>query len=422
MGNFFIIGYGKIGKQIDKLLKFYNPITFDLQSDEAHLHDLGSLSICIANLSDRRFTVLICLPDNAVTRVIENLMSIFKKNDSVTILDFSNAYYKDSEYRADYLNARGFTYLSVPISGGVDLANNSAIFLSGNESVSENIKTTLEKLTQNRAEGVIFCGTVPNSSLVKSIHNCFEYCECWVISEIYATLSSEKKSLEKKFFLALSEINQSSYLSDLLLDLAAQEPIKNRKDTTLTVPSNGSVLSFLKFANDHNLPCLLFASALNARTPLIEKFSPEYPDQTKRFLTEEDFPLFFEALSFVRRVAFLELVCGINLILSGDKRLISELVKCFASRCIIRGSFLHTQSVEFDRHKDTESYLENELSYLMAQLQQIENAKGISPIEDMLVSFKAASLSLKLNSNLQSRFALHYLRYRFGGHNELNVF
>jgi 6-phosphogluconate dehydrogenase len=133
-----------------------------------------------ANLLPPRVIVLYVPAGEAVDTIIDQLTAELGRGD--IIVDGGNSYWGDSLERGKRLKDRGFSFIDLGTSGGMEGARHGACFMAGGEDESiEQVKPLLLKLAV--PGGFLHTGPVGTGHFTKLVHNGIEFGMLQVIGE-----------------------------------------------------------------------------------------------------------------------------------------------------------------------------------------------------------------------------------------------
>jgi 6-phosphogluconate dehydrogenase len=132
-------------------------------------------------------TVMMLVPAGApVDSVIKDLLPHLDKGD--LIIDAGNSYFKDTDVRARNLQAKGFQFLGVGVSGGEEGARHGpSIMPGGPQEAYERVRRVFEAAAAkvNGDPCVTWLGPGSAGHFVKMVHNGIEYAVMQLIAETY---------------------------------------------------------------------------------------------------------------------------------------------------------------------------------------------------------------------------------------------
>ncbi len=193
-------------------------------ADEAGVRTFASLpetvSARAASGSGEARIVWMMLPAGAVTETtIDALLPLLGAGD--LLVDGGNANYKDTQRRALRVNAAGFGYADVGVSGGVwGLANGYCVMTGATTADYGRLKPFLEVLAPSPTQGIVHAGAVGAGHYAKMIHNGIEYGMMQALAEGFALMEAKKE-----FAMPVADIAEAwrdgSVVRSWLLDLTA---------------------------------------------------------------------------------------------------------------------------------------------------------------------------------------------------------
>ena len=155
---------------------------------------LGTYSLAglCAALKRPRKVMLMVQAGRAVDVVIEQLLPHLEPGD--IIIDGGNSNHEDSHRRAAELEAQGFLYAGVGISGGEEGARQGpSIMPGGSTEAWPHLKPIFQAIAAKVADGTPCCDWVGRGGaghFVKMVHNGIEYGDMQLISEAYNLLKT----------------------------------------------------------------------------------------------------------------------------------------------------------------------------------------------------------------------------------------
>jgi 6-phosphogluconate dehydrogenase len=175
--GFSVAGYDKDTSQVEALRR-----------ESADREVCGAVNIhdFVALLRKPR-TVMMLVPAGApVDSVIKDLLPHLDKGD--LIIDAGNSYFKDTDVRARNLQAKGFQFLGVGVSGGEEGARHGpSIMPGGPQEAYERVRRVFEAAAAkvNGDPCVTWLGPGSAGHFVKMVHNGIEYAVMQLIAETY---------------------------------------------------------------------------------------------------------------------------------------------------------------------------------------------------------------------------------------------
>ncbi|MBL8309484.1 MAG: decarboxylating 6-phosphogluconate dehydrogenase [Burkholderiales bacterium] len=164
--------------------------------------------------------VWMMLPAGTVTETtIDALLPQLQAGD--LLVDGGNANYKDTQRRAARVNAAGFGYADVGVSGGVwGLANGYCVMAGATATDYARLKPFLEVLAPSPTRGIVHAGAVGAGHYAKMVHNGIEYGMMQALAEGFALIEAKRE-----FAMPIADIAEAwrdgSVVRSWLLDLTA---------------------------------------------------------------------------------------------------------------------------------------------------------------------------------------------------------
>ena len=204
----------------------------DALSDEAGVQTVDTLDAVLQKLPGPRIFWLM-LPAGPVTQAtIDRLATMVSPGD--IIIDGGNAFYKDSQKRAQALAERAISFVDCGVSGGVWGLENGYTLTLGGDIQAINKLERFAKILAPSDQGWLHCGPSGSGHFVKMVHNGIEYGAMQAYAEGFALLAAKEE-----FHLDIAEIAETwrhgSVIRSWLLDLTA-ETLKTRPDLNAIAP------------------------------------------------------------------------------------------------------------------------------------------------------------------------------------------
>ena len=167
---------------IDSLIAEAGPLASKLTKTE-------SVADLVAAMAAPRAIVLLVPAGAPVDASIDALLPHLAPGD--TIIDGGNSDFRETQVRTERVEAAGFNYLGVGVSGGAEGARRGpSMMVGGSPSAWEPIRPVLEAVAAKH-EGdpcVAHLGPDGAGHFVKTVHNGIEYADMQLIAEIYGLL------------------------------------------------------------------------------------------------------------------------------------------------------------------------------------------------------------------------------------------
>lgn len=198
-----LIGVGTMGSALalniaenghDIALYNLDPSTIDALISEAgdlapRLTKTESVEALVAAMPTPRAIVLLVPAGGPVEASIDALLPHLAPGD--TIIDGGNSDFRDTMRRTERVEAAGFQYLGVGVSGGEEGARHGPSMMVGGSKASwEPLRPVLEAIAA-KFEGdpcVAHLGPDGAGHFVKTVHNGIEYADMQMIAEVYGLL------------------------------------------------------------------------------------------------------------------------------------------------------------------------------------------------------------------------------------------
>lgn len=196
-----LIGLGHMGLPIGRrwLSAGYDVVGFDL-SDTARLafEEQGGSTVASAReAADDADVVVLLLPDSKVVdAVLDEFIDADSLQQGIAIIDMSSSEPQRTQRNAATLEARGWTFIDAPVSGGVTGAENGTltVMVGGGSDAVDSQRDLLEQLGQMIHVGEVGCGHA-----VKALNNLLSAVHLWATSE--AVLIGEEFGIEPSVLL-----------------------------------------------------------------------------------------------------------------------------------------------------------------------------------------------------------------------------
>ncbi len=150
----------------------------------------GLAAVC-AQLEGERVLLLMLPAGSATEDALRELLPLASAGD--TLVDGSNAFYKDSMRRAIEYSQHGLRYIDAGVSGGVHgLANGYCLMLGGTPKSIEIFEPYVRILAPGPERGWLHCGPAGAGHYAKMIHNGIEYGMMQALAEGFALLAARE--------------------------------------------------------------------------------------------------------------------------------------------------------------------------------------------------------------------------------------
>ncbi len=265
-----LIGLGKMGGNMVErlLLGAHEVVVFD-RSKEAIEEAVKKRAIgatsrgdLVAKLPERK-VVWLMVPSG--TPVDENVAELMEHlNDGDIIIDGGNSNWRDTQKRADAVQARGVHFIDCGTSGGVwGLENGYCLMYGGNKSACDYVEPIFKTLAPEN--GYLYCGTNGAGHFVKMVHNGIEYGMMQAYAEGFEIMEKSPFDLDLR---AVSKVWQyGSVIRSWLLELAESAFKEDPKLDSLEpfVQDSGEGRWTIQAAIDFDVPAPVITNSLFAR-------------------------------------------------------------------------------------------------------------------------------------------------------------
>ena len=177
----------------------------------------------IASLKSPKAIMMLVPAGKIVDSVIEELLPLLDKGD--ILIDGGNSHFTDTNKRVEYLEAKGFHFFGMGVSGGEEGARRGPSMMPGGDKEAYNVMKPILESIAAKVDGepcVTYIGPGAAGHFVKMVHNGIEYGLMQLIAETYEVL---KKGLQldntaiEKVFTQWNEGRLQSFLMDITKDI-----------------------------------------------------------------------------------------------------------------------------------------------------------------------------------------------------------
>ncbi|PWB57026.1 MAG: 6-phosphogluconate dehydrogenase (decarboxylating) [Nitrosomonadales bacterium] len=229
MKKIAMVGLGRMGGNMARRLRQGGAEVAAYNRNFAVAHQLAAetglvaaetLQQLVDSLGEVPRIIWLMLPAGEATQqALETLIPMLGTGDIV--VDGANAFYKDSQRRAEELGSWGIQFVDVGVSGGVwGLQNGYAMMIGGEPAAVKQLEYFLKILAPAPDKGWLHCGPAGAGHYVKMIHNGIEYGMMQAFAEGFALMKGKPE-----FDLDLAAIAEmwrhGSVVRSWLLDLSA---------------------------------------------------------------------------------------------------------------------------------------------------------------------------------------------------------
>ncbi|MDF2843012.1 MAG: yqjI [Herbinix sp.] len=190
---------------------------------------LGTYTIeeFVESLDLPRKIILMVKAGEAVDSTIRQLLPFLSQGD--IIMDGGNSYYVDTIRRSKELEAQGYYFLGVGISGGEEGARfGPAIMPGGNKAAYQYLEPVLTAISAKVSNDncCAYIGDNGAGHFVKMVHNGIEYADMQLISEAYAIMRKVLRLSPLELHEVFTDWNKgelNSYLISITADIFAKK-------------------------------------------------------------------------------------------------------------------------------------------------------------------------------------------------------
>ena len=203
------------------------------EAKEKNITATYTLEEFVASLERPRTIQIMVKAGGPVDAVIEQLKPLLDKGD--IIIDGGNSFFPDTERRAKALEAAGFRFIGMGVSGGEEGARYGPSLMPGGTQeaygIIEPLVTAISaKAPADGAPCVTYIGPGGAGHYVKMVHNGIEYGDMQLIAESYALLKAALNPTAEEFHHIFSDWNGGE-LSSFLIEITANIFTKMDDDT-----------------------------------------------------------------------------------------------------------------------------------------------------------------------------------------------
>ncbi|MGI8935995.1 MAG: NADP-dependent phosphogluconate dehydrogenase [Phormidesmis sp.] len=326
-----------------------------------------SLEEFVAALERPRRILMMVQAGKPVDAVIGQLKPLLDPDDM--IIDGGNSLYEDTERRVKELEAAGFNFIGMGVSGGEEGAlNGPSLMPGGSKAAYDAIEPIVTKIAAQVDDGpcVTYIGQGGSGHFVKMVHNGIEYGDMQLIAEAYDLLKNVLGLGHKELHEIFSEWNKTEELDSFLIEITANIFTKMDDETgkplvELIVDKAGqkgtgrwTVMSAL----DIGVSIPTITAAVNARimsaikeeraiaAPQLNGPSASFDGDTKEFVNKIRDALYCSKIcSYAQGMDLLSKASDMN----GYSLDLGETARIWKGGCIIRAAFLNKIKHAYDQ-------------------------------------------------------------------------
>jgi len=313
----------------------------------------------VASLTSPRAIMMLVPAGKIVDDVIAELLPLLDKGD--IIIDGGNSHFTDTNRRVADLEAKGFHFFGMGVSGGEEGARRGPSMMPGGDQEAYNVmKPILEAIAAKAEDGapcVTYIGPGASGHFVKMVHNGIEYGIMQLIAETYEIM---KKGLKmdnasmQKVYAAWNEGRLKSFLIEITKDIFLYNApgtdhllIDDIKDEAR---AKGTGKWTSQVAMDLQAPIPTVDTAVSMRdlskykklreeaATLYSKEAPVLDAEQEQFLVDLEQAFFFTMI--MSYAQGMHLLTNASAEFKYDLKL-AEIAKIWRAGCIIRSQFLY---------------------------------------------------------------------------------
>ena len=181
-----------------------------------------SLEEFVQNLERPRRILVMVKAGKPVDLVIEGLKPLLDPDDM--IIDGGNSLYDDTERRVKDLEAAGFNFIGMGVSGGEEGAlNGPSLMPGGSKAAYDAIEPIVTKIAAQVDDGpcVTYIGQGGSGHFVKMVHNGIEYGDMQLIAEAYDLMKNTLGMTQEELHTTFAEWNKTEELDSFLTEITA---------------------------------------------------------------------------------------------------------------------------------------------------------------------------------------------------------
>ena len=195
----------------------------ETEDQNGNLKGFSDIKIFTESLKSPKAIMMLVPAGKIVDSVIEELLPFLDKGD--ILIDGGNSHFTDTNRRVDYLEAKGFHFFGMGVSGGEEGARKGPSMMPGGDKAAYNIMKPILESIAAKVDGeacVTYIGPGAAGHFVKMVHNGIEYGLMQLIAETYEVL---KKGLQldneaiEKVFTQWNEGRLQSFLMEITKDI-----------------------------------------------------------------------------------------------------------------------------------------------------------------------------------------------------------
>ncbi|HEX3385303.1 MAG TPA: NADP-dependent phosphogluconate dehydrogenase [Mucilaginibacter sp.] len=331
-----------------------------LEQEDQHgnLKGFSEVEPFVASLNTPRAIMMLVPAGKIVDDVINELLPLLDQGD--ILIDGGNSHFTDTNRRVADLEAKGFHFFGMGVSGGEEGARRGPSMMPGGDKEAYNVMKPILESIAAKVDGapcVTYIGPGASGHFVKMVHNGIEYGLMQLIAETYEIM---KKGLKMdnaaigQVFTQWNEGRLQSFLIDITKDIFAFDApgtdhllIDDIKDEA---KAKGTGKWTSQVAMDLQAPIPTIDTAVSMRdlskykqlridaAAIYSKDDPELDVDTQQFLVSLEQAFYFSMI--ITYAQGMHLLANASAEYKYDLKL-DEIAKIWRGGCIIRSLFLN---------------------------------------------------------------------------------
>ena len=401
--GFAVAGYDKDASKIAVLEK---------EGEGKPVKGFSSLRDFLESLTSPKVIMMLVPAGKIVDDVINELTPLLSKGD--IIIDGGNSHFTDTTERVNRLEAMGFHFFGMGVSGGEEGARRGPSMMPGGDTEAyQYMKPVFEKIAAkvNGEPCVTYIGPGASGHFVKMVHNGIEYALMQLIADTYEIMKNSLQLSNEEIHDVFAEWNKGrlqSYLLEITVDIFAYKDedgaylVDKIKDQA---KSKGTGKWTTQISTDLELPIPTIDMAVAMRDlskykSLRTAIAVAYPAEEKKNVDEKGLIAKLEAAFYFSTISIY--AQGIHLLSKASVEYkyqlkLDEIAKIWRGGCIIRAALLENIYSAFKTNPALEHL------FLDSSIQSI--IKSLLPAAREIVSTKIAEgVSIPALANALSYF------------------
>ncbi|HEX5659474.1 MAG TPA: NADP-dependent phosphogluconate dehydrogenase [Polyangiales bacterium] len=339
----------------EPVTKLVTAASDDKTPNRADVRGFTDLKEFVQALAKPRRIIMLVKAGEVVDQTIAKLVPLLDKGD--LLIDGGNEYFLNTERRSKELEAKGFKFFGMGVSGGEEGARNGPSMMPGGDREAyEHLAPVLTKIAA-QADGscVTYIGPGGAGHYVKMVHNGIEYGDMQLIAEAYDVLRTVGGLSNAELADVFSEWNRGD-LQSFLIEITAEilrkkdpeDPSSDLLDKIVDAASmKGTGKWTVQQAAEVGAPVPTIASAVDARVlsgnRALRKLTGALPGPKPSVQKDP------QLVADVRAALYAAKACayaqGMALLQTASQTYkwnlnLSELARIWTGGCIIRAQFL----------------------------------------------------------------------------------